>query len=474
MPLKEKPHIVMVVARGEIVRNFFYSATLPQLSRHARITLLSSIDNGEVIEFVRPYVERIVPLKDYRENRLVIYLREMIHYAHFRWLWFKPAQSYWGRITSQARTWTAKFKWAWQRGWARLLANRHILEWLTQWDERLSWHMRPTHDFERIFSELKPDLVFNGSHIHADLADLPMRIAHRMGISTATFVFSWDNLYTRSRIFVPYTWYLMWNEEMRTELLRQYPTIASKQLIVTGTPQFDYHFDPANMISRDELCEQIGIDSERPFLLYTTAQYPHFLDEHKFILAIIEYLKAFNQGPKPQLVVRTYAKGNSPEILDLARQKIPDVFFPEVLWNEQWLMPLHADLPIYTGMLHHCAMGINVASTVSLELMMLGKPVINLGLEPPGSALQKHDRLARHVDYEHYVPVVQSGGVMVARTMDDLRAMLYRGLTQPQADQEAQQRFLKQMFGDTLDGLSGERVAQALIQIACNNAHDSP
>lgn len=467
--MPEKPHIVLVVARGEAVRNFLYSDTLPILSRNARVTLLSLVDHGEIVEQVRPYVDRILPLHEYREHPLVANLEMLTHYAHFRWLWSEAVKYHWGLHDARAKTFRQKAQRTFIKIFARIFAFRPALQALTWLDEWLSWVLRPTHDFETLFSELKPDLVFNCSHIHGPQADLPLHIASRMGIPTAAFVFSWDNLTSRSRIFVPYNYYLMWNEDMKKQLLEQYPEIPVEQVVVTGTPQFDFHFKPEYCMSRAELCAQVGLDPSRPFVLYTTGLDTDFLDEHKFIEAVIRFLKETDMQPKPQLVVRTYIKGTSPEVTALAAQNIPDVIFPPILWDKQWTMPLHEDLSIYSSLLHHCAMGINAASTVTLELMALNKPVINIGMEPPGSALPHYARFSRHVEYEHYRPVAENGGVMVARSLDDLRTMIRRGLSAPRDGSEKRLAFIHRMMNGTLDGNSGRRVAEQLIKIVNNS-----
>lgn len=464
--MQTKPHVVLVVARGEAVRNFLYSDTLPELSRHACVTLLSLVDNGEIVEQVRPYVDRIVPLHEYEEHPLVTYTRMLTHNAHFRWVWSEAVKYFWGLHDSRAKTFRQKVQRVFVKTFARLFAFRPALRLLTKFDEWLSWVLRPTREFETLFNDLKPDLIFNCSHIHGPQADLPLRVACRMGIPTAAFIFSWDNLTSRSRIFVPFDYYLMWNEGMRQQLLSQYPEIPPQNILVTGTPQFDFHFKPEYIMTREALCTRMGIDPLRPFVLYTTGLDTDFLDEHKFIEGVIEYLKDPGLQPKPQLVVRTYIKGTSPQVEAIAKRNLPDVVFPPILWDKQWTMPLHEDLSIYSSLLHHCALGINAASTVTLELMALNKPVINIGMEPPDSKLPYYARFSRHVEYEHYLPVAASGGAMIARSMDDLRKMIHRGLNQPNADSAAQTTFMRSMLGSTLDGNSGRRVADVLVDLA--------
>ena len=54
---------------------------------------------------------------------------------------------------------------------------------------------------------------------------------------------------------------------------------------------------------------------------------------------------------------------------------------------------------------------------------------------------------------------------MLARHLDDLRAMIERGLTNPVADSEKRLAFMRQMMADTLDGNSGMRVADVLVSL---------
>src|SRR5205085_5192990 len=142
------------------------------------------------------------------------------------------------------------------------------LELLTDVERGIEWRLRPNDRFTRLFAELRPDLVFNCSHIHGPAGDLPLSAAHRMGIPTAGFIFSWDNLTSRSRIFVPYDYFLVWHEPMRRQLLGLYLRLDPTRVHVTGTPQFDYHFQPQYRLSREELAARVGFDPARPFVLY--------------------------------------------------------------------------------------------------------------------------------------------------------------------------------------------------------------
>jgi hypothetical protein len=303
--------------------------------------------------------------------------------------------------------------------------------------------------------------VFNGSHIHGKAGFLPVRVAHEMGIKTAGFVFSWDNLTSRSRIMEPYDYYFVWHEGMRQQLLEIYPEIPTEHVHVTGTPQFDFHFKEEFWLSREELAAQIGFDPARSFVFYTTGIDAHFPEEHRTVQLVIDILRELPE--KPQLVVRTYVKGTSDEMQALAAQNLPDVYFPDVAWDPEWFVPAYEDQAVYTSLLRECAVGINAASTVSLELMMHNKPVINLGFDPPGSVLAHAYRYERHIEFDHYRPVAESGGVMVARSADDMREMLKASFRRPEEQASQRRKLLDAFFSNCLfDGLSGRRIAERL------------
>lgn len=462
--MSSKPHIVIIIPRGEAVRNFLYSDTLAVLSENAKITLLSVIHDERFRERFKSYAE-IIPLTAYPERSVVAYIRHLAHMAHFRWLWSGVARNKWETDDYNARTLLPKVTRLVEKSVYRALAFQPIINQLTRLENYATIRFRPTDHFHDLYRQLKPDLVFNTSHVHGPAAILPVRVAHDLGIHTVGFVFSWDNLTSRSRIMEPYDDFFVWTDSIKTDLFKIYPSVQTDKVHVTGTPQFDFHSDPKNWLSRGELAQKIGLDPSRPFILYTTGIDRHFPEEHRTVELVIRLLNEIPQ--KPQLVVRNYVKGTSEAMRRLAQAGHTDVFFPPMEWDNQWFMPTEEDQRLYTSLLRECTLGINVASTVSLELILHRKPVINLGFDPPGSNLPHHLRYTRHTDeFDHYIPVMKSGAVMVARSEKDMAEMMRYGLENSDAFVNPQEQFLHNMFGTTLDGCSGERIAARLLDLA--------
>ncbi len=449
------------------MRNFVFTKFLKILSNKAEVTLLTSVNHPQLIESSKNHVKQIIELKRHNENPLVNVIRQIIHTAHYRWINTQAVKYYWGRHDNRVKNNFYEFlKLKLIRLISFPLSNRIMLKIGNSIERWLSIKLRPTTDFDLLYNKIKPDFVFNCSHIHGVTADLPLRVAKHLNIPTGVFLFSWDNLSSRSRIFPDYDKYFVWTKSIKNHLIDLYKGIIEpSQIIVTGTPQFDFHFDKKYQMKKSILFKNIGLDLNRPFILYTTGKSSDFPYEHLIIKGLIDHLKTFEPSLRPQLVIRTYIKGTSNSMLSLANNfnQDKDIFFPEILWDSKWTMPLKEDLHIYTNLLRYSSLGINTASTTTLELMMFQKPTINIGFEPPGSNLPNWSLFARHIGYEHFIPVIKGKGSMVAKSMDHLFRLVEESLNHPKSKVKHQKRFLKKMFGNCLDEKSSMRIVDGIF-----------
>ena len=94
-------------------------------------------------------------------------------------------------------------------------------------------------------------------------------------------------------------------------------------------------------------------------------------------------------------------------------------------------------------------MGINVASTVSLDLAILDKPVINIAFNPPGEAIYPND-YEKIYDFDHYRPIVESGAISLAKNPGELEDQLRIYLENPKIHQTERKKLVNDFFGDEL------------------------
>ena len=191
----QKKNIILVVARGEAVRNFIFSDSLTLLASQSNLTILSSVQNEEISLIAKKNRINLVELNEIKENSIVTFIRDIIHTAHYQFLWNTEIKYYWGRHNLRVKgSLKESVKLFALRILGIPLSSKIMLRISSKIEKWISWHFRPPNYFENLFKDLRPDLVFNCSHIHGPLADLPMRIASGMGIPVL-FIFSWDNLH---------------------------------------------------------------------------------------------------------------------------------------------------------------------------------------------------------------------------------------------------------------------------------------
>jgi hypothetical protein len=459
-----KAPIVCVFPRGEAIRNFAYAGALEALQEQCGCAVLSVKPNEEIWQHLAKRCSDLRLLEEFNERYPVRILREVLDLAHGRWLWSEAAQERWRLCDSEAVTVSQKVK-RWGKKVALApLSNRAGLNLLSRTERAASRVLSPTSHYLTLFREWRPSLVFNASHVHSRNAIQAVQSAQWLGIPTATFIFSWDNLTSQGRVLPAYDYYLVWNEPIKQQLLDIYRFIRPEQVFVTGTPQFDSHFHPEYYWSRENFCRHVGADPKRPIVMYATGMPNHMPGEDQIVEGIADMLKEMPEFGPPQLLVRVYAKDRSGRFEPLKRRR-PDILFPEVPWEPNWLTPLPEDLPLWTNTLRHCALGINVASTVSLELCMFDKPVINVGYNPP-NVPESQLSYARYYRFDHYAPVVASGAVRLAKSPAEMSDLLRQALENPLEDAGMRKNLLQQMFGQSLDGRCGQRAAKVLTELA--------
>ena len=463
-----QPGIVVVVPRGEVVRNFVYTGAIDCLTEKSSVSLISVNTAFDSVNGATDRGEKVYPLKNIPESRFVEFVREIIDIAHGRWLWSRAAQHRWKVHNAEALApWQKLVRFS-KKCIASPFTSKKGLSVLSKIERKASRLFRTNEHYTDLFQRIRPDLVFNGSHVHSRNAIQVIQAAQWLGIKTATFIFSWDNLTSQGRVILPYDYYLVWNEDLKQKLLEMYDVIKADQVLVTGTPQFDLHFSEKLFRSRAEFCQEIGADADRPIVLYSTGMANHMPGEPEIVEEIADMLAELGGTRSPQLLVRVYAKDLTGRFDDLKARRA-DILFPTVSWDPEWLTPKADDSMALANTLRHCDLGINVASTISLELCMFDKPVINVGYNP-WSARDHVVSYAEYYDFDHYKPVVDSGAVEVAWDRTQMRDLIAKALKEPGRLSLERRALLDRMFGNTLDGHSAKRVADVLLKLASNRA----
>ena len=104
--------------------------------------------------------------------------------------------------------------------------------------------------------------------------------------------------------------------------------------------------------------------------------------------------------------------------------------------------------------LQYTDVNVNFASTLSLESCIFDQPIVNVGIGVYNEAYE----------WTHYKPVVDTGGVQVARTLEEIGPLIDMYIKDRSRDAERRKEIVRRWVQFT-DGLSYERSVEALLKI---------
>ncbi|HEX3129956.1 MAG TPA: hypothetical protein VH394_21665 [Thermoanaerobaculia bacterium] len=462
MPLNKPLTIVLLVSSGWGVRTFLQTDVLPVLQCHGRVVVFASPDLAPALRERLGEDVPVEPLHPF-DPKAGAYGRAYRRRNH--------------RFLRLASTGTRRLKQADYRRTlkglkrlsfdlleldARLFARREGLPAMMERERRLllrdHLHAPQAAEYERRLREHGADLVVSTlPHAHEEAP--PAIVARHLGIRTAAWINSWDNLTSKPAYYTGYDHYFVWSERVRSELLRYYPEAGPATVDVTGVPHFDWYRQDSMLMPREELFAAYGFDPRRPLVLYGAAT-PHLApSEH----LVVERLARDLAATETQLLVRTHPGDDGGRFLDLKSNffalQIPgqrgkgriDGYCPTDEENREMVSTIqHADVVV------------NLASTLTLDAAVCDRPVVNVAFDPQpqGSLARTVDKY--YTDYDHYRTVVEHGAVRLARSPEELSARITDYLRDPGLDREGRRR-VAELWCGPLDGQSGRRLAASLL-----------
>jgi hypothetical protein len=285
---------------------------------------------------------------------------------------FDPRCAHMGKIAARAATytppeWRATLQ---RRPWIR--ARWSTLARAVAAADRL---IPPDPYFEMYLKAERADLLLvtplvDFSSYQADY----LRAAHRLGIPAAFLPFSWDNLTNRGLIRGMPDRVFVWNEHQRREAIDLHD-VPAERVVVTGAPRFDAFIALRPATTRRQFCDMLGLDADRPLLLYVCSSGFVAPREVEFVRRWVEELRrsADPELRKSGVVVRPHP-ANQEQWTDDALADLPGV----ALWREK--SEMNADQGLYDSLYHAIAVaGLNTSAMI--EAAIVERPVYSVS--PP-------------------------------------------------------------------------------------------
>ncbi|HEY4517887.1 MAG TPA: hypothetical protein VJI74_03320, partial [Candidatus Paceibacterota bacterium] len=330
----------------------------------------------------------------------------------------------------------------------RLLPKRLFSTDFFSFLERLTMPWRSM--FNAYVKKYQPDLVLLTTPGVKLFEPYIIACAHRLGLPTVAFDFSWDNLTSYPRHVRKTKYLICWNEFHR-EVAKELHDYQDERLFVGGVLRFDAYFrELPGQQDRDTFLSSRGLDPKRKTVLFAARSYGTFHTD--FIRSFIRWQKEGAFAEPLNLFVRIHPidpPGAYDEFLN-----IPNVHIglagnksTNALSGPDAVETKESDWVVKKDSIRHSDICVNVASTFSIEAFIFDKPVINVGFLKPFSGI---------LTFPHYTPVVEAGAVRVAEKMEDIRTYINENLKNPAREKEARAKIVEKFVMPT-DGYSFRR-----------------
>lgn len=251
----------------------------------------------------------------------------------------------------------------------------------------------------------KPDLVFCTTQ-RATQSISALLAAQDLGIPTVGFVYSWDNV-PKAMQLIETDFYCVWSDLMKKEVLTYYPFIKEHQVSVTGTPQFEPHFDTRLAQSRMDFCNQYHLDCHKKYICFsgddeTTSPLDQF-----YLEDLAQAVRSLNvKGHNLGIIYRKCPVDTTTRYEKIIQQYQDVITVIDPLWTSkgtQWneILPTKADLGLLYNVCEHSEFVANVCSSTVFDFVLHNKSCLYFNYEQP--QLKKGIRdIGQNYNYVHF------------------------------------------------------------------------
>ena len=253
--------------------------------------------------------------------------------------------------------------------------------------------------------EIKPDLVFCTTQ-RATQSIGALLAAKDLGISTLTFVYSWDNV-PKAMQLVETDYYCVWSDLMKKEMMQYYPFVKENQLIVTGTPQFEPHYDVSLLQTREDFFAYYNLETEKKYICFSGDDETTSPLDQYYLEDLANAVRSLNtKGYNLGIIYRKCPVDTTSRYNAVIEANTDIIAVIDPLWKamgKQWneVFPTKADLQLLHNVCAHSELVTNVCSSTVFDFVAHNKPCMYYNYEQP--QLKKGIRdIGQNYKYVHF------------------------------------------------------------------------
>lgn len=307
--------------------------------------------------------------------------------------------------------------------------GRTATEILLKWFERL---LPRSAAMVRWIAEQAPDVVLLASATVSRSTHIEqLKVARAAGIPVAACVMSWDHLSSKALLHIAPDLVLVWNEIQRREAVEMHG-IASEHVAATGAQCYDQWFAREPTQTRHDFCRAVGLDPDRPFVLYVCSTMSPVPDPVEPVF-VKRWIEALRGSADPALRNAGVLVRRHPErVKDWTRVTLNDIENVVVRGSN----PIDAEAKAeYFDSLYHSAAVVGLCTSAFLEAAIIGRRVLTVLLPE----YRMHQEGMAHF---RYLLNVEGGLLVTASEIDAHLTQLSAALSAPPGRDDRNRRFM--------------------------------
>lgn len=352
--------------------------------------------------------------------------------------------------------------------------GKYTVAWLTfyasKWRpfnsliRRLTYLVFQDQLFAPVMNSCKPDLVFMPTNFGNNDIRL-LKYCKKHQVPVVGMIKSWDNILGKDPFLIAPDQLIVHSETVKSLVtdLHQY---EESKIYVTGIPQYDVYADEQFPDTKENFFKELGLDPNKRLIVYAAMGSWIVMYEKEIIAELAEIVGQGVLNHDSQLLVRLHPAYKSEDEL---LKNIPNITIDRPGNSNFDSNPWRADFEFeakdtkrLVNTLIHADVCINSGSTMTIDAAALGCPVININYDAVDEEVPFERSAKRLLVKEHYLPILESGGVSVVDSKQELVNSINAYYADREKDAAGRSRIVRENCYK-IDGQSGYRIAKVIL-----------
>ena len=319
---------------------------------------------------------------------------------------------------------------------------------------------------EELLRKYQPSAVVVSNPMAAD--GVPIDYCRKHGIYTACMLESWDNLTVRGAFYSSPQDLLVWNDLIRRQAIHfhQYPL---ERVHTVGIPSFDIYTHPELLPNEMEWRKSVGLPENGPVIVYSTSAQIIYGREDVIIDNILHARETGILPANANLLIRPHPADDFAAYDKYKGRSAVAIQYPYAAVGSDGNDVTMGKPLMLAATMRYAAVVINVFSTMCLDAMANGAPVIVIGFDavpvPPERSVRNYTEL------QHIKELLEFNAVSLANSNEELLGFINQYLNNRSFNLENRQKCVAaETFG--LDGKAAARVADLIASRSSQHAQE--